>query len=242
MSLLERKTMPQFTKPYTLAIDIGGTGLKMMVIDKKAKPVNKRLKVATPRPATPTAIIRVLKTMIKKQGTFSRVSVGFPGVVSNGVVDTAPNLHPKWHGVDLQKKLHVFTKKPVKVANDADVQGFGDIKGKGVELVLTLGTGLGSALFIDGTLVPNLELGHHPFKKSHTYEDLLGKKAYDKHGHKKWKKNLIEAIKLTADIFNYEQLYLGGGNSAEINFKIPSNVHISSNLAGILGGIKLWEH
>lgn len=227
--------------PYTLSIDIGGTGIKMMVLDKKAKPLTEKIKVRTPRPATPKAVLKVLTDMIRKQISFDRVSVGFPGVVRNGVVQTAPNLDGNWKNVDLQRELHSLTKKPTKVANDADVQGYGDIQGKGLEMVITLGTGMGAALFIDGRLVPNLELGHHPFKDDLSYEDYLGKKALEKHGRKKWNKHLHKAILLMDRIFNYDRLYIGGGNSEFVDLKLPSNVVVAKNIAGLLGGVRLWE-
>jgi polyphosphate glucokinase len=134
-----------------------------------------------------------------------------------------------------------MTSHPARVANDADVQGFGDISGKGVELVITLGTGLGSALFLNGKLVPNLELAHHPFRNNQTYEALLGKVALQKNGVAKWRANLKRAILLWQQTFNYDILYLGGGYAKKINFKLPNYVKISDNIEGILGGIKLWE-
>lgn len=233
--------MSQFVKPFTLAIDIGGTGLKMMVLDKNVKPVTERLKVDTPRPATPSAIVKTLADMVKKQPDFDRVSAGFPGVVLHGVIKTAPNLDGPWADYNLQKKISTVTNKPTKVANDADVQGYGDIKGVGVEMVLTLGTGVGSALFVDGKLVPNLEFSHHPFKHDDTYENLLGNAALKKDGDKKWNKHLAEAIALISRIFNYDDLYLGGGNALNIKLDLPPNVHITSNMAGLLGGVKLWD-
>ena len=161
----------------TLSIDIGGTGLKMLVLDPSGTAVDERQRVLTPRPATPGAVIEALRGLIAKQPPFDRVSVGFPGVVHDGVVWTAPNLHRSWRGVSLAKALREITGKPVRVANDADVQGYASVEGSGVEMVLTLGTGLGSALFVDGRLVPNLELGHHPLRKGMTYEDYVGKAA-----------------------------------------------------------------
>lgn len=234
--------MSQFVKPFTLAIDIGGTGLKMMVVDKNAKAVTERLKVKTPRPATPSALVATLTDMVSKQPAFDRVSVGFPGVVLHGIVKTAPNLNGHWENYNLQKELGTLTKKPTKVANDADVQGYGDIKGIGVEMILTLGTGVGSALFVDGKLVPNLEFGHHPFKNDLSYEDLLGNAALEKDGEKKWNKHLAESIALISRIFNYDDLYLGGGNTRYIKIDLEPNVHITSNVEGLLGGIKLWDN
>lgn len=227
--------------PVTLAIDIGGSGIKMMKINEHDKPVGERSKKATPRPATPLAVIKCIKSMLPGQGKFDRVSVGFPGVVHNGIVKTAPNLDGDWAEFDLQKALTKITKKPVRAANDADIQGYGLVKGKGLEMVITLGTGMGAALFMNGTLVPNLELGHHPFKGKKTYEQLLGKKALEKNGDKKWNSNLHEAISLMRQIFNFDTLYIGGGNAEKISFKPGPDVVLAHNIAGLLGGLKLWK-
>ncbi len=112
--------------------------------------------------------------------------------------------------------------------------------GHGVELTLTLGTGMGSALFTDGRLCPGLELGHHPWKKQ-TYEDYVGRRGLDKHGVKKWNKYVKEVIEQTEKLFNWDHLYIGGGNTKKIDFKPPKNVSIVSNREGILGGVALWN-
>src|SRR5712692_7111900 len=178
----------------TLAIDIGGTGIKALVLSATGKPLTERARVKTPRPATPGAVINTIVGMAKDQGGFGRVSVGFPGVVRRGVTVTAPNLDGNWRNFKLAETLSKKLGKPVRVANDADVQGVGAIGGHGVELVITLGTGFGSALFLDGKLVPNLELAHHPFQKNQTYEEKLGDAACKKIGKKKWNKRLVKAI------------------------------------------------
>jgi polyphosphate glucokinase len=229
-------------KTNTLSIDIGGTFIKMMVLDVKGKPLTKYTSVMTPKPATVKAVCACIATMIAGLNVkFQRVSAGFPGVVKKGVIKTAANMHPSWKGFNFQKKLHAMTRCPVRIANDADIQGLGDIRGKGVELTITFGTGVGSALFMDGKLLPNLELGHHPFQDHLTYEDLLGAAGLKKYGLVKWRKNLMKAIALWQKTFNYEKLYLGGGNARRINFKLPKDVKVSKNINGILGGIKLWE-
>jgi polyphosphate glucokinase len=225
----------------TLAIDIGGTGVKTMVLDDQGKPVSMRRRVRTPRPPIPQAVLKVIKEMAKKQGAFDRVSAGFPGVVRDGVTETAFNLHPKWVGFPLAKELSKMLGKPARVANDADVQGFGCIAGKGVELVITLGTGLGSALFVDGKLVPNLELAHHPFGKGKTYEEVLGKAAFHKAGKKKWNKRLDKAMRRLRALFNFDRLYLGGGNAKKVELKLPPWAKIVPNVAGLWGGIALWH-
>jgi polyphosphate glucokinase len=225
----------------TLCIDIGGTGLKMLVADAKGDPLCERARVATPRPATPNAVVAAITRLIRRQPPFDRVSVGFPGVVVDDVILTAPNLHPTWHGHKLGKTLARLTHRPVRVANDADVQGFGVIKGKGVEMVITLGTGMGSAIFVNGKLVPNLELGHHPWRKDKTYEDLLGAAALQKAGRKKWRKRVREAVDTIAPVWNYQVLYLGGGSAKHLQpEEFPANVKIVSNTAGLFGGVDLW--
>ena len=171
---------------------------------------------------------------------FDRISAGFPGVIKNGITYTAVNLHPKWMNFHLQEELEKRWKKPARVTNDAAVQGYGAIQGKGVELTLTLGTGMGSALFTDGRLCPGLELGHHPWKTK-TYEDYLGRRGLDKFGKKAWNKFLKQAIAQTSATFNWDYLYIGGGNTKKITFEPGPNVKIVSNESGIFGGVALWR-
>lgn len=229
------------TGKITLAFDIGGTGIKALLLDANGKRISERQKALTPRPATPLAVLKLLDAMKVKLAPFDRVSVGFPGVVKKGVTLTAYNLHPKWVGLDLAKVLIKRWGKPVRVANDAAIQGFGAIQGKGLELVITLGTGFGSSLFIDGTLVPGLELAHHPWRKDKTYEDDLGKKGFEKHGRKKWNKLLGKAIPQLEFLFNYDHLYVGGGNAVQIDIELPRNVSKVPNEDGLLGGAALWR-
>ncbi|MBI3665828.1 MAG: ROK family protein [Acidobacteria bacterium] len=225
----------------TLAVDIGGTGIKVMVLDENGRPLTERSRVGTPQPATPSAVLGAIVGLVKKQDAFSRASVGFPGVVRNGITETAPNLNPAWKGFNLAQTLSRRLGKPVRVANDADVQGFGAITGRGVELVVTLGTGLGSALFVNGRLVPNLEVAHHAFRKGKTYEENLGNAALKKAGKKKWNKTLRRAILELERLFNYDFLFIGGGNAKKIAGGLPTNVKVVSNVAGLLGGIALWR-
>jgi len=110
-----------------------------------------------------------------------------------------------------------------------------------VESVLTLGTGVGSALFTQGHLVPNLELGHHPFRKNATYEECLGHSALKRHGVRKWNQRLEKALAQWQKLFHYDHLYLGGGNAKHISFDLPPQVKTVPNVAGLLGGIALWR-
>jgi len=227
--------------PITLTIDVGGSGLKAMLLDATGRPVSERQRVDTPAVPTPALVLAGLDELRAQLPSFDRVSVGFPGVIKRGTTFTAANLHPAWVGFPLQLELEKRWKKPVRVANDAAVQGYGSIVGDGVELALTLGTGLGSSLFTNGRLCPGLELAHHPWRKGKTYEDFLGRRGLDKYGKKHWNKLVQDAIEQTSKLFNWDHLYLGGGNTKKIEFVPGKNVKIVSNEAGLLGGVALWR-
>ncbi|MBD2385029.1 ROK family protein [Cylindrospermum sp. FACHB-282] len=225
----------------TLSVDIGGSGVKAMVLDIAGKPLTERARLETPQPAKPEVVINAIVVLAAAQGDFHRVSVGFPGVVRCGVTETAVNLHPDWIGCDLATILSKQLNKPVRVINDADMQGLGAIAGLGVELVVTLGTGFGSALFVNGTLVPNMEMGHHPFRKGETYEQQLRRAALERIGEKKWNRRLEKAIASLQHLFNYDYLYIGGGEAVKVNMHLPLNVKLIPNVTGLLGGIALWK-
>jgi polyphosphate glucokinase len=226
--------------PRTLAVDIGGTGIKAAALDEKGAMVTERQRLPTPRNATPKKVIAIIARLAELVGECDRVSAGFPGVVKNGVVYGAPNLGKGWRNFPLEQELKSKLDVPVRIANDADVQGLGAVSGRGDELVITLGTGFGSVLFVDGHRI-HLELGHHPFHNGKTYEDELGHLALEKKGKRKWNKLLREAIDELARTFGYDRLYIGGGNAKFIKLKLPANVKVVSNEEGLLGGIKLWQ-
>jgi polyphosphate glucokinase len=237
----ESDKRPNGASVRTLAIDVGGTGLKSLVLDARGAPLTDRARVETPRPATPDNVLRELLAMARSLGSFDRVSVGFPGVVIGGVTRTAPNLHKSWRGFPLARSLSKALGCPVRVLNDAGVQGFGVVEGRGLEMVLTLGTGLGCSLFIDGRYVPNLELAHHPFKDKKTYEDYLGARALERVGKKRWNKRVARALAQIDPVWNPTRIYLGGGNAKHLKLKLPPHVKITENIAGLLGGIALWR-
>ena len=226
----------------TLCIDIGGTGVKLIVLDSKGCELCDRQRQETPHPATPESILDVIEELTNKVPEFDRVAVGFPGVVRNGIIETAANLDTHWPGINLAAQVEQRLKKATRVANDADVQGYGCVSGEGVEMVLTLGTGMGSALFIDGHLVPNLELAHHLFKKRKTYEDYVGRAALEDVGKDKWIQRVARVVSTTKHIWNWDLLHLGGGNSKLLkNAGLSNEVILHSNKAGVLGGYFLWE-
>lgn len=226
----------------TLCLDIGGTGIKGMVLDAEAVPVTKRFRVRTPSPAIPAAVFAAIDELLSKMADFDRVSVGFPGVVIDGVTHTAPNLGKGWDGVALAEQLSRRTNRPVRALNDCGLQGLGVIEGIGTEILVTLGTGMGFGLYIDGRYVPNVEFGHHPFGRKRTYEQWVCNAELKTIGKRKWRKRVFEVVEQLEPIFNYRQMYLGGGNARYVKAKkLPPNVRIVDNVAGLRGGVKLWQ-
>jgi polyphosphate glucokinase len=228
--------------PYTLAIDIGGTHLKASVLDASGAEITPHVQEETSHPAPPERVLEILDGMVRTLPPFNRTSVGFPGVVKRGTVLTAPNLGSEaWHEFPLASVLAERWGRPARVLNDSEVQGFGVIEGKGLECVLTLGTGFGSALYRDGELMPHLELGQHPIWKGKTYDQYVGAAALKAKGADKWNRRLRRVIDTVHTLLNYDHLYLGGGDAHRIAFELPPNVTLVSNEAGLTGGIHLWD-
>src|SRR5438552_2002987 len=230
-------------EPRTLAIDIGGSGIKAVLLDEDGNMIGQRQRVPTPaKPIAPRDLVRAIDEATAPVGGFDRVSVGFPGYVRDGRVITAPNLGTDaLAGFDLQATLAQHWGKPVRVLNDADVQGFGAIKGRGLEMVLTLGTGAGTSLFRDGEIMPHLELAHHPVSRRKTYEEYIGNAAREKKGKKAWNKRVAKVIEILREVVHFDHLYIGGGNAKDITFALPPDVTIVPNTDGLTGGIRLWH-
>jgi polyphosphate glucokinase len=221
---------------------VGGSGLKASVIDDGGRLLTERARVDTPVGRPPKEIIQALVRLVAPLGPYDRVSVGFPGVVRQGRIVTAPNLdHEGWSDFDLAGALARALGKPVRVANDADVQGLAVIGGKGVEMVITLGTGFGTGLYLDGRLAPHLELSHHPFRKGETYEEQLGNAARKRIGNRKWNRRVKRAIRNLRSLTNFDRLYIGGGNARKIDFALDPDVTVVDNNAGLRGGAVLWR-
>lgn len=228
--------------PVTLAIDIGGTGLKAARLDAKGELIGTALRIATPHPSPPSVVVPALSGMANSLGGFDRVSVGFPGAVRAGKTLTAPNLgNEDWHGFDLATALSELLGAPVRVENDATVQGLGVIGGTGVELVITLGTGFGFALYEDGRIAPHLEMSQHIARGRKNYDEYLGVAALKKAGRKRWNRRVERVIAQLRAVVIFDQLYIGGGDAAKVDGKLPDDVKIVSNQAGLTGGVHLWN-
>ncbi len=228
-----RTKAPSGPRPtFTLVVDIGASGIKATLLNELGNQVGQRVRRETPASGMPGEVMDTIVSLAGHFQSFDRVAVGFPGVIVEGIVKQAPNLAPEWTDFQIADVLQARLKKPVRVANDADVQGFGAIAGAGVEVVVTLGTGVGTSLFVDGRLVPNMEIGRSKLRSA----------ALQKVGKKKWNRRLAKFIHRLEEIFHYKRLYIGGGNSREVDVGLlPPNVTVVSNLNGLIGGIALWR-
>ncbi len=241
--------------PFTLAVDIGGTGLKASVLDAKGSMVADRVRIPTTYPLPPEKLVADLTRLVAPLPAAERASVGYPGMVRDGLVLSAPHFSTKhgpgsavdedlltqWIRFDLASALTAAFHIPTKLANDADIQGAAVVRGTGLELVITLGTGFGSGLFYQGQLMPHLEIAHQPFRKGETYNDQLGESTRKEIGEERWNKRVHKAIVNLRALMFFDHLYIGGGNSRRVSRQnLEADVTIVDNTAGILGGIKLW--
>ena len=225
-----------------LAIDIGGSHIKGTILNPQGESQTEYKRVDTPEKATPATVLSIITALVKDMPAYEKVSVGFPGYTRNGIVYTAPNLgNANWGKIDLGQQISNALHKPVRLVNDADQLGLGVVSGKGYELAVTLGTGMGTAILIDGYLLPHLELAHHPISKDRDYDEYIGEKALKEEGKEKWNRRMTKVLEVLKTVFNYERLYLGGGSSEKLTIPLDDNIHLFTNKDGIKGGARLWQ-
>lgn len=242
--------------PTTLVIDIGGTGLKASILDSGGAMLTDRVRIPTTYPCRPERLVAQLEQLVDPLPAFDRVAAGFPGVVRLGVILSAPHfvtihgpgspddkkLIAAWDRFDLGAALTRSLGRPVRIINDADLQGLDVVTGAGVEVVITLGTGLGFSVFENGQLGPHLELAQHPFRKGGTYNERIGDAARKKIGNRRWNKRMRRVVATLDALTFFDHLYIGGGNARHLTTdKLGSKVSVIDPNAGILGGLKLWS-
>lgn len=236
--------------PNILCVDVGGSHVKAAIVAADATLLSEPARIATPTGDGPQALLDAIAALVapllSPAARAGRVAIGFPGALRDDLVLTAPNLAPpdrahQWRRVPLADLLAERLGLPVRMANDATVQGLGAIAGRGLECAITLGTGMGFALFQHGAPAPQLELGQHLAHKSKSYDAYVGDRALKKHGHGRWNRRVGKVIRRLRALVHYDRLYIGGGNARHIDFAVPADVHLVSNETGILGGIRLWH-
>jgi len=242
----------------TLAIDCGGTALKASVLDEQGTMRVPRMTVATPYPLSPRRFLDVIAEMASALPPAQRATVGMPGMIRHGVVVTTPHyinvrgpftrvdpaLETAWTGYDVRAALTQRLGIPTLVLNDAEVHGAGVIAGTGLELVLTLGTGLGAAMFDGGRLAPHLEWSQAPVRRGVTYDLFLGDKERRFVGDSIWSRRVRQTITDLRPVFRWDRVYLGGGNARRLRpsqlVKLGPDVVIVPNDAGVAGGVRAW--
>ena len=223
------KTSSNSKAPKVLVIDVGGTNVKMLATGQKE-----------PRrfPSGPKLTAADMVKQVKeatKDWQYTRVSLGYPGPIINERPLREPhNLGPGWMGFNFSKAFG----HPVRVINDASMQALGSYDG-GRMLFLGLGTGLGSAMIIDGVLQP-MELAHLLYRKGKTYEDYLGIRGLERLGKKKWRKHVAQIVELLKEALDADYVVLGGGNSKKLK-TIPAGARLGKNENAFLGGFRLWK-
>jgi polyphosphate glucokinase len=214
--------------PKVLVVDVGGTNVKMRATGQKDA-----LKVPSGPALTANKAVNVVKENTRGWD-FDCISLGYPGPIINGRPLREPhNLGGGWVGFDFQKAFGV----PVKIINDAAMQALGSYKG-GRMLFLGLGTGLGSAMIVDGVLEP-MELAHLLYKNGRTYEDYLGLRGLQRLGKKRWRKHVAKVTKILKTSLGADYVVLGGGNSKKLK-ELPPDAELGANANAFLGGLRLW--
>jgi len=212
-----------------LAIDVGGTHVKMRVFGRREmRQFNSGPKL------DPRAMVDRIHELTG-DWIYDAVSMGYPGIVVHGMIIAEPhNLARGWVGFDFRKAFG----RPVRVLNDAAMQAIGSYEG-GRMLFLGLGTGLGSALIVDGVVAP-MELAHLPFKKGRTYEDYVGSRGLKHLGSKKWRQNVKEIVGKLSAVLEVDYIVLGGGNARKLD-RLPKNARLGSNDFAFIGGFRVWR-
>ena len=212
-----------------LVVDVGGTHIKVLATDNRTP-----VKIPSGSKMTPRKMVAAVK---KAAATweYSRVSIGYPGPVLHGRPVSDPhNLGAGWVGFDFQKAFG----RPVKLVNDAALQAIGSYEGRRM-LFLGLGTGLGSALIVDGVLQP-MELAHLPYKNGRTYEDYIGLRGLERLGKKKWRRNVTDIATRLKTALQADYVVIGGGN-AKLLKDLPPWARLGSNQNAFRGGARLWQ-
>ncbi len=243
----------------TLAVDCGGGGIKASVLDAAGVLHAQPVRAVTPYPLPPERLVGVIRSLAGQLPRASRVTVGMPGMIRHGVVVATPHyvcragprtrvlpeLVAAWSGFDMRAAVAESLGLPALVLNDAEVHGCGLVTGAGLEMVITLGTGLGNAIFDSGRLAPHAELSQGTVKWGLTYDEYLGEHERIRLGDAHWSRRVRNVIASFQPVFLWDRLYLGGGNARRLTpsvvARLGDRVTLVTNTAGILGGVRAWD-
>jgi polyphosphate glucokinase len=246
------------TRPFTVCVDVGATSLRAGVVDARGELVGERVKLRTSWPMTPPRLIEEVARLVVRLPRGDRLALGFPGPVLDGTVVRGANLErpggpgtartdalgAAWSGFELQRRLEATFELDARVGNDADVAALACASGKGLELTVTLGSGLGTGLTLDGALLPHLECSELRWSRRETFDDVLGEHARKRDGDAKWHARVIGALRQLGDVVGFDHLHLTGGNAQRVNRddlgEVAAITTVSSSRSGILGGVLLF--
>ncbi len=247
------------SEEMTLAIDCGGGGIKASVLDSHGTMIASPLRTPTPYPLPPALLVQTAVDLAKQLPRANRVTMGMPGMILHGVVVATPHyitrsgprskilpeLVEEWRFFDMGRALGRALELPTKVLNDAEVAGAGVVTGTGLEMIITLGTGLGNAVFDGGVLAPHIEVSQGFVRWGLTYDDYIGEHERLRLGDTHWSRRVRRIVDGLRPMYLWDRLYLGGGNSKRITAahraKLGEDVIIVPNDAGIIGGVRAWE-
>ncbi|WP_265520652.1 ROK family protein [Oerskovia flava] len=247
------------TERRTLAVDCGGGGIKANVLDAAGTAHATAVRVPTPYPLAPALLVETIAEIAARLPAAHRVTVGMPGMIRHGVVVHTPHyitrsgprsrvdpaLAEAWTSFDVRAAVAERLGIPALVLNDAEVHGAGVIAASGLELVLTLGTGLGSALFHGGQLAPHLEWSRAPVRRGATYDEYVGEPERRRLGNGLWSRRVLAVVDGLRPVFWWDRLYLGGGNSRQITptvlARLGDDVVVVPNSAALVGGARAWD-
>lgn len=247
------------TSVTTLSVDCGGGGIKASVLDDQGAMISRAVRTPTPYPLPPTKLVETIGALADQLPAADRVTVGMPGMLRHGVVITTPHyitkdgprskvlpeLVDQWARFDMGGAVSERLGVPALVLNDAEVAGAGVVTGRGLEMIVTLGTGLGNAVFDNGVLAPHVEVSQGPVRWGLTYDDYIGEHERLRLGDAHWSRRVRRVVDALRPMYVWDRLYLGGGNSRRITAvqlaRMGDDVVVVPNEAGMTGGARCWD-
>lgn len=254
-----RRTRIADREPHTLTVDCGGGGIKASVLDLSGTPQAQPVRTPTPYPLPPDLLVNVVARLADKLPPADRVTVGMPGMLRHGIVVQTPHYVTKagprtrvlpelveaWDGFPMRTALEDRLGVPALVLNDAEVAGAGAVTGIGLEMIVTLGTGLGNSVFDGGRLAPHVEISRGPITWGLTYDEYIGEHERLRLGDAHWSRRVRRVVESLRPMYLWDRLYLGGGNSRRITpgvlARLGDDVVVVPNSAGLVGGVRAWE-